>query len=68
MQTKTKAQSQLKKSFLWNISSETISFVPSNDLSAARDGSGGGNCGDCTNVSPFPEPKKKRHQKAPRTS
>lgn len=56
MQSKLKAETKTvtKKPFTWGISSATISFMQTNELQAARDGSGGS---DCSKVSPLPQPK-----------
>lgn len=55
MQTKakTKIQTTTRKPFQWGISSTSISFMKTNELEAARDGS----TGDCSKVSPLPEPQ-----------
>jgi hypothetical protein len=55
MQNKAKAKLALKKSFNWDISSASISFMQTNELQAARDGSSS----DGSNVSPLHQAKRK---------
>ena len=62
MQVKPKTKTQTKKTFEWNISSATISFIRTNELEAARDGS----ANDCSKVSPLPQPKRKPGQRTDR--
>lgn len=50
---KTQAQTQVRKSFQWGISSSAISFMQTNALEAARDGS----TTDCSKISPLPLPR-----------
>ncbi len=56
MSNQFKPKAQPKKSFSWGISSASISFMQSNELQAARDGSSS-DCG--SGVSPVQQPKRK---------
>lgn len=49
----TLAQSQTKKPFQWGISTQTITFMQSDVVKAAREGSS-----DCSKISPMPIPKR----------
>ena len=55
MQTRPKTKVQTKKSFTWGISSTSISFLRTNEIEAARDGS----ANDCSKISPLPQPRRK---------
>ena len=51
---KTQAQRRTKKSFQWDISSRTISFMQPSEVEHARDGS----YNDCGAISPIPIPRR----------
>ena len=50
---KTRALTQTKKAFQWEISSTAVRFMQAGELEAARDGS----TNDCSAISPLPLPK-----------
>lgn len=53
--TNTQAQSQTKKPFHWGISTQAITFMQTDVVKAARDGTQ-----DCSKISPMPMPTPKR--------